>query len=131
MGLTNGGRDHLAKIMYNASGQVQFTNANAHIGVGNSASGFAVTQTDLLGGSKARKAMNAGFPKQGTNPQDIQAQSTFGTSEGNFAWEEWGFFNASSGGVMFSRTIQQFNGGAAKTAAESWQITIDLTINNP
>ncbi len=128
MGLSDGATFHIAKIMYNSAGQTEFTNANAHIGVGNSATAFLGSQTDLVGGSKFRQPMDAGFPKAGSTDDIIQAVATFGTADANFAWAEWGFFNAVSGGLMFNRFVESFG---TKTGADVWQLTIDLTINNP
>ncbi len=132
MGLTDLATEHLAKIMYNSSGQTEFTNANAHIGVGggaNATDAFDATETDLQGASKFRQPMDAGYPKAGATDDIIQARATVGTADGNYIWDEWGWFNAVSGGLMFSRKVENF--GAAKTGSDVWQLTIDLTINNP
>ena len=45
--------------------------------------------------------------------------------DANFAWAEWGLFNASTSGRMLNRKV--FSGGT-KTSAEAWSLTISLTL---
>lgn len=45
------------------------------------------------------------------------AQATFGTGSANFAWNEWGFANAGSGGSMLNRKVA---GLGSKTSSASW-----------
>lgn len=123
MALTNAGRDQIAATLV---GEVAspFDNSNAYLGVGNGSGAFAATQTDLLGASKLRKGMEAGYPQRAGNV--LTHRAVFGTSEANFAWEEWGLFNASSGGTMLNRKAETLG---TKTSAQSWQITTTLTVN--
>jgi len=65
-----------------------FNNANAKIGVGDSATAAAATQTDLQAATnKTYKGQEAGFPTVGT--QKVTFKSSFGTAEANYAWNEW------------------------------------------
>ncbi len=100
-----------------------FNNANAHLGVGNSATAHSAAQTDLVGASKTRKAMDATYPSVATNV--ITAQATFGTSDANHAWDEVGFFNASTAGTMASRVVAALG---TKTSASTFVLTYSLTI---
>jgi len=125
MPLTNVGRDHHAQTLIGEA-VTAFNNANAHIGVGNGVTAFAKTDTDLVGASKLRKAMEATYPQRTGNVIDLRA--LFGTSEANFAWEEWGAFNAAAAGVMANRKVETLG---TKTAAQSWQFDVTLTVNNP
>lgn len=121
MALTNAGRDFIAgAIIGNGT---FFTNANAHIGVGNGKAVFYATQTDLQGDSKVRKGMDAGYPTISGNT--ITFKSTFGSSDANFAWQEWGVFNAASGGVMLNRLVE-YNG--TKVSGQTWVFEVDITI---
>lgn len=126
MPLTNAGRDHIADSIIQDGPPTAFNNANAHIGVGNGVVAFDKTDTDLGGASKFRQAMEATFPNLSTNV--MQFRSLVGTGDGNFAWAEWGVFNASSAGTMLSRKVEALG---TKTSAQSWQITVDLTVGNP
>lgn len=122
MALTNAGRDHIATTLIGEA-VTSFANANAHIGVGDSTTAFAATQTDLLGTNKTRKAMDATYPTRATNA--LTFRSTFATGEANHAWDEWGTFNASSAGTMLNRKVEALG---TKTSAQSWQITATVTI---
>lgn len=124
MGLTNAGRDFIAQAIVNASSPTFFDNSNSYIGVGDSNTAFAASQTDLQAASnKTRKAMDATYPTRSTNV--LTFRSTFGTSDANYAWEEWGVFNASSAGTMLSRKVESLG---TKTSAQSWQMTGTLTV---
>lgn len=101
-----------------------FNNANAHIGVGDSTTAFAAGQTDLQAATnKLRKPMDATFPSGGANV--LTFRSTFATGDANFAWQEWGIFNAVSAGTMLSRKVESLG---TKTSAQTWQFTTTLTV---
>ena len=122
MPLTNAYRDFLASLAAGAGGTA-FNNANAYIGVGDSTTAHAFTQTDLQAATnKFRKAMDATYPQVAANVLTYRA--TFGTSEANFAWQEWGVFNASSGGTMMNRKVESLG---TKTSSQSWQFTVTIT----
>lgn len=122
MAITDAGRNHLVQAGIGAA-VTAFNNANAHIGVGDSTTAFAVGQTDLQAASnKTRKAMDATFPSGGSNV--IVFRSTFGQSDANFAWNEWAVFNASSGGTMLNRKVESLG---TKTSTQTWQFTTTLT----
>ncbi len=101
-----------------------YDNANAYIGVGNSNTAFSAAHTDLQGASKFRKAMDATYPQSAAGAMTFRA--TFGTSEANFAWEEWGVFNHASAGTMMNRVVQ--NNGT-KVGTETKQLTVTLTLS--
>ena len=122
MPITDAGRNHLVQAGIGAS-VTAFNNANAYIGVGDSTTAFAASQTDLQAASnKTRKAMDATYPSGGSNV--ITFRSTFGTSDANYAWQEWGIFNASSAGTMLSRKVESLG---TKTNTQTWQFTATLT----
>lgn len=123
MPLTNAGRDVIAAMLI---GEVttDFNNANAHIGVGDSTTAFAVAQTDLQAATnKLRKAMDATYPTRAANV--LTFRSTFGTTEANFAWAEWGVFNAASAGAMLNRKVESLG---TKASTQSWQLTVTNTV---
>ncbi|MDQ3540462.1 MAG: hypothetical protein M3440_07215 [Chloroflexota bacterium] len=121
MPITTAGRDHLVGAITGAG--TAFNNANAQLGVGNSTAVFAAAQTDLQGASKTRKAMDATYPTVATNV--ITSRSTFGTADGNHAWDEVGLFNAATAGTMFSRVVVALG---TKTSASTFVLTHTLTI---
>jgi hypothetical protein len=123
MALTNAYRD-LVALLSTGTGTA-FTNASSYIGVGDSTTAFVATQTDLVAATnKFRKAMDATYPQVATNV--LTFRSTFGTADANFAWQEWGVFNASSAGTMLNRKVESLG---TKTSAQSWQFTVTITLN--
>ena len=121
--LTNAGRDVIAAMIIGES-TTDFTNANANIGVGDSITAFAVTQTDLQAATnKLRKAMDATYPTRAANVLTFRA--TFTTTEANFAWQEWAVFNAATAGAMLNRKVEALG---TKASTQSWQITVTNTV---
>jgi hypothetical protein len=120
MALTTAGVNALAQTVIGQG--TFFNNANAKIGVGNGTTAFAVSQTDLQGTSKIRKGMDAGFPTVAAPV--VTFKSTFGPNEANFAWNEWGIFNAATGGVMLNRVVES-NG--TKQSNQTWVLEVAVT----
>lgn len=104
-------------------GGTTFSNANANLGVGNSATAATAADTDLNGASKLRKGMKAGYP---TVPASgaTQFQSDFLTGEANFAWQEWGVFDANAAGQMLNHKVESLGTKASGT----WTLTVTLSI---
>lgn len=125
MPLTTAGRNWLATAIMNSGPPTAFDNTNAHLGVGDSTTAFAAAQTDLQAATnKLRKGMESGYPQIATNV--LTYRSLFGTAEGNFDWQEWGLFNASSGGTMLSRKVEDLG---EKANTQSWQFTVSITVS--
>lgn len=120
MALTTAGINHLAQALVGQG--VWFNGANAHIGVGNGTNAFAASQTDLMGSSKFRKGMDADYPVVAAPVVTFKA--TFAKSEANFAWNEWGVFNAKTGGVMLNRVVE---GNGTKQANQTWVMEVSVT----
>lgn len=100
-----------------------FSNATSYLGVGDSSTATNVAQTDLQAATnKLRKAMNATYPID--SAPTITFQSTFGSSEANFVWNEVGTFNAASGSTMLNRVVQSLG---TKSAGSSWSLTETVT----
>jgi hypothetical protein len=116
-------------LLIGAGGTV-FNNANAALGVGDSAAAFAVGQTNLQGAvnvtDRLRKAMDATFPSRTGNV--ITFRSTFATGEVNFVWNEWAFFNnvTDGSGTMLNRAVTNLG---TKTSASAWQLTATETLS--
>jgi hypothetical protein len=124
--LTDAGRNLIAAALHGTA-FTTFANANAHIGVGDSTTAFDKAHTDLQAATnKLRKAMDATYPTLATNV--LVFRSTFATGDANWAWAEWGVFNASSTGTMLCRKVEALG---TKTSAQSWQLTVTITVNNP
>ena len=128
--LVNGGTNIMLLALCSNPVPTYYTNANAALGVGDSSTAFALSQTNLQGAvnvtDRIRKPMNVTFPSVAANV--LTAQATFGTGDANFHWQEWGFFNnvADGSGTMLNRAVAD-NG--TKTSAAAWQLTFTLTQN--
>lgn len=111
------------------TGVTAFDNTNAYLGVGNSSTAAADTDPDLVGASKLRKAMDATYPQHSDSTSVAGAKSivyraTFGSADANFAWSEWGIFNASAAGRMLNRKVESLGTKATGT----WVLTITLSL---
>lgn len=126
MGLTTAFRDYMADAVSGIGSPTLYDNANAYIGVGNGNAAFSAAQTDLQGASKQRNAMEASFPDQSQGANVLRFKSSFGTSEANFAWEEWGVFNAAAGGTMMNRKVESLG---TKSSSQTWEFTVDIQLN--
>jgi hypothetical protein len=126
MGLTTAFRDFMADAATGISTPTLYDNTNAYIGVGDGNTAFSAAQTDLQGTSKTRKAMEATFPDQSQGANVMRFKSSFGTGDANYAWEEWGVFNASSAGTMMNRKVEALG---TKTSAQTWEFTVDIQLN--
>jgi hypothetical protein len=113
----------LADAIIGGTAFTKLTSSTAYIGVGDGTAAFAKTQTDLQGTNKLRKVVDSGYPQRSGNQLTFRA--TFGTTEANFAWNEFGLFNASSGGQMFARWLYS---AGTKPSTAIWIATVTFTI---
>lgn len=108
-----------------------FNNANATIGAGNGLTAVAATDTNLVGASKLRRGMNSGYPQHTDGvvaaAAKITFQSTFGTADANFDWQEIGIFNHATDGSgrMLNRKTQAIG---VKSSSVSRVVTAEITI---
>lgn len=122
MPLTNAFRDYVVNGIVNPSTMTPFNSANAHLGVGDGTTAFSASQVDLTGTNKVRKPMNSGYPQ--VSAPTITFAAAFSGSEANFTWNEWGIFNASSGGVMMLRTVENLG---TKSSGAVWELVVSIT----
>ena len=121
--ITNAGRDLMIDGI-TGTAVTAYSNANSYIGVGDSTTAFDASQTDLVAATnKFRKAMDATYPSRASNV--LTFRSTFATGDANFAWQEWGVFNASTAGTMVNRKVESLG---TKPGTQSWQFTVSLTV---
>lgn len=125
MPTTDKGAIATASLFCGDGGVSAFNLANARIGVGDSSTTFATTQTDLQAATnKLRKGLDSA-PVRTNNSVDYTA--TFNLSEGNFTWNEIALFNSASGDYMATR--RTLTGFGTKINTESWTVTITLVVN--
>lgn len=119
--MVNAGLQNMIDALIGGSITV-FSNANAYLGVGDSSTAEAATQTDLQAATnKTRKAMSATYPSR-TN-QTVTFRAAFGSSDANYNWNEFAVFNASTGGTMLNRKVSS---QGTKASGQTW--TLDLAI---
>lgn len=120
------------------------SSGNAALCVGISTATAAASQTDLQAatGSTARwfKGMEAGFPDHtdtsaSSSSRQVQFKASYGTTQANFTWNEWGVFNdphttgpngARTLGRMLNRKVQNLG---TKTTAATFDLTVTLTVS--
>jgi hypothetical protein len=128
--LVAGGANALFHRLIGGTTVNAFSNANAYIGVGNSTTAAATTQTDLVG-TNLRKPMDVGYPTHtdGTaTASTLVFRSVWADTDALFIWNEFGVFNASTGGRMLNRKVQSFNSGVIKPNTQSWRLAVTLSI---
>ncbi len=120
--MLNEGIDEIWDLVTGVGGTV-YSNANARIGVGNSNTAADATQTGLLGGSTAFKAMEGGYPTSTT--QKVTFKSSFGDAEANFAWEEWTVDNGATPDKNLNRKVESL--GTKSTG--TWTLEVSITLS--
>lgn len=123
MPLTNAGRNEITNFI--AGLGTAFTAANARLGVGDSTTAFANTQTDLQAATNKLRKLVSGAPGVATNVLTYIA--SFASGDANYSWQEFGLFNASSAGTMLTRVVS--NQGT-KVSGQVWELTYTQTIVN-
>lgn len=103
-----------------------YNNTNARIGVGDSSTAESASQTGLQAATnKLWKAMDATYPTIAS--QTVTFKSTFGTSEANFAWNEFTVVNASDDtGDNLNRKV---SAKGTKVSGETWIAQVDITVS--
>ena len=103
--LLNEGIQELWDLGIAAGGTTPYNNANADIGVGDSATAAAAAQIDLQAASnKLYKTMNATIPIR-TN-QTVEWRADFLTAEANWVWNEWSIRNGVTRNKNLNRKVE-------------------------
>ena len=119
----NEGLQEIWDLTIAAGGTTAYNNANAEIGVGDSTTAAAATQTDLQAASnKLFKAMVASYPQR-TN-QTVDFRSDFTSGEANFAWEEWSVRNGNTRNKNMNRKVTALGTKATGT----WTLTASISL---
>lgn len=133
--LLNEGIQRLEDLLIVAGG-TGYNNANAYIGVGDTNTAEAATQTELQATQNAAnrfyKAMNGSYPQRSS--QTVSWQSDFTSTEANFAWAEWtvaaGATTASGSGFLVGTTnLNRKVASLGTKATGTWTFTGQITIS--
>jgi hypothetical protein len=107
-----------------------FSSSNATLGVGDSNTAEAATQTDLQASTnKTRKSATATHTDGTTSgAASITFAATFSTSDANYTWAEWIIGNSLTGGTgrILNRKVAALG---VKTSAASWSLSVTLSIS--
>lgn len=113
-----------------------WSNANAFLGVGDTNTAEAATQTELSAAAAASnrfyKIMNATYPSRSS--QTVSFQSDFTTTEANFAWQEWtvaaGATGASGAGFLTGTiNLNRKVASLGTKASGTWTLTGQVTLS--
>jgi len=117
-----------AWLLITGGGGTAFNNANAKIGVGDSSTAAAATQTDLQAASnKTFVAMDGGFPTSGSS-QQAAFKGTFGDGVGSYAWNEWTVRNGASESAAKNLMRKVESTFGTKGSTGSWALTATATL---
>lgn len=124
--LLNEGIAEIWDLVIGAGSPVAFNNANSYIGVGDSTTAESAAHTDLQAATnKLYKAMEATYPSRAS--QTVTWRSVFGSSDANYAWQEFTVSNTSSGtGKNMNRKVS--NQGT-KAAGQTWTVDLAITLS--
>jgi hypothetical protein len=124
------GRKRLWERVTGIAAPTLFDNTNAKLGVGDSLTAVAETQTDLQAATnKLRKAMSATYPSIEGSPNDhkLDLRADFISGEAEFTWNEAATFNAAAAGDMFNRGLFSPSPGT-KPTGQVWTLSETLVI---
>ena len=122
----NEGLQELIDLICGLGTPTKWDSSNARLGVGDSNTAEAATQTGLQAATnKTYKAMDANYPAR-TN-QTAEWRTTFGSSDANYAWEEYTVVNAASdtGKNLNRKTASK----GTKASGESWVLSLSITFS--
>jgi hypothetical protein len=124
--LMTAGATRLLNLLTGNGGQA-FDATHSRIGVGDGAAAESAAQTDLQGTNKFFKLVDATFPSVSTSTATWK--STFGSSQGNFTWAEWGIDVGTVDGAtvtapLLNRKVQSMGAKSSGT----WSITVAISV---
>lgn len=103
-----------------------FNNANARIGVGDSAVAESAAHTGLqAAANKLYKAMSATYPQRAG--QTVTWRAAFAGAEANFAWNE---FTVANGADDNAKNLnRKVSAQGTKTAGQTWTVDLQITLS--
>jgi hypothetical protein len=120
--LLNTGIDEMWDLIVGDSAN-HFSSTKATIGVGDSATAAAATQTDLLAASnKDYHAMEATYPTSTT--QKVTFKASFGSGHAAYAWAEW-VVKQSDSAICLNRKVDALGTKSSGT----WTLEVTITLS--
>jgi hypothetical protein len=119
----NEGLQELIDIICGIGTPIKWDATNAYLGVGDSTTAAQATDTGLLGTNKLYKAMDATYPQKVN--QTVEWRSTYGSTDANFAWNEYTVSNTSlDTGKNLNRKVES---KGIKVSGETWTLSLKIT----
>lgn len=131
--ITNAGWTRLMNLLTNQGATQALDATHARIGVGNSNTAEAYADTDLgaaAGSANRWFQLVSGAGTLGT--RTLAFSATFGTADGNFAWNEFGIdFGTASGNTVTAPLFNHKAGIAqgTKASGQTWTATATITFS--
>lgn len=123
--LLNEGIAELWDIACGLGTPTAFSNANARLGVGDSSTAEAATQTDLQAATnKTYKAMETSYPSRSS--QTVTWRSVFGTTDANYDWNE---FCVDNGGTALKTLNRKVSAQGTKASGQTWTLDLSITLS--
>jgi hypothetical protein len=120
--LLNTGIDEMWDLIVGDSAN-HFNNASAQVGVGDSSTAAAASQTDLQAATnKTYKSMESGYPTSTTQKANFKA--SFGASDANYVWNEWVVKQATSAKCL-NRKVESLGTKSGGT----WTLEVNVTLS--
>jgi hypothetical protein len=121
--LLNEGITALQNLLTGAA-ETAFNNANSYLGVGDDNTAENATQTGLLAATnKLYKAMEATYPQ--ISAQTTTWRSVFGSSDANWAWNEFTVANGNSDAA--DNLNRKVSAQGTKAAGQTWTLDLQIT----
>lgn len=121
----NTGKAEILNLVLGGSAN-HFDATNARVGVGDSNTAAANTQTDLQAASnKTYMACDSTWPKLATTTttnDTLEFKATFGSADANYSWQEF-VIKQNTSGICLNRKVS--NQGT-KVAGQTWVVTCKL-----
>jgi hypothetical protein len=131
--ITNAGWTRLMNLLTNQGATQAYDATHTRIGAGNSNTAEAYTDTDLnaaAGSANRWFQLVSGAGTLGT--RTLSWSATFGTSDGNFAWNEFGIDAGTASGNTVTAPLLNHKAGIAqgtKASGQTWTATATLTFS--
>lgn len=103
-----------------------FDDTNSYIGVGDSSTAESAAHTALQAASnKLYKGMESGYPQR--SGQTVTWRAVFGSSEGNYAWNEFTVANGNSDSAK--NLNRKVSTQGTKASGQTWTIDLAITLS--
>lgn len=128
--LLNAGIQRMLDLLIGAGGQA-FNAANSRIGVGNSSTAAAATQTDLQAAAGSSNRQFKLVSNVSRSAQTITWTASFSTSQANFDWLEFGIDPGTADGTTVVAPLlnRKVIAAGTKPSSQTWVATATLTIS--